>query len=145
MNCLPSQPGAALVAQDEHGGGRFAELTVAYRNTGEVRLGRIGSSVLRCFTSDAFYDDALLAHVGAQFPALREAVAIVDYQPPAGSAASGIATSIRMVGSAAAVLARVRERRSRPVLLHAPPGERSRTWETNRAQDARGLPYGAEQ
>jgi RimJ/RimL family protein N-acetyltransferase len=64
----------------------FGELPVNWRGH-EVRLGRIGTSVLRCYDLESFSDDDLLASARATIPSLREVLTILmvgdfDALPP---------------------------------------------------------------
>ena len=64
----------------------FCELQVEWRGE-DTRLGRIGTSVLRCFDISAFGDDDLLASAKATFPSLTEALTVLsvadyDVLPP---------------------------------------------------------------
>lgn len=58
----------------------FSELPVRWSGR-DVKLGRIGAGVLRCFSPDAFGDEDLLAAVRRVFPSLTEAFVILDGRP----------------------------------------------------------------
>jgi ribosomal protein S18 acetylase RimI-like enzyme len=72
----------------------FCELQVEWQSQ-EIRLGRIGAHVLRCFDLKSFNNDELLAGARATFASLTEALTIV----PAGeatAAAPGTVTLARV-------------------------------------------------
>lgn len=64
---------ACAAAFDTYG---FCRLQL-HRNSLPVMVGRIGSTVLRCFDVSTFLDDDFLGSVRATFPSLREALVIV--------------------------------------------------------------------
>lgn len=80
--CLPSpsvplsisQPHAAAAIFATYG---FCETTAEWRSI-EVRLGRIGTDVLRCFNIESFSDNALLASARATFPSPTVALIITS-------------------------------------------------------------------
>ncbi len=65
------------VYEPSHTARGFSELPVRWHGR-EVRLGRIGSTVLRCFDQEPFVDDSLLAAIRRAFPNLTEAFLISD-------------------------------------------------------------------
>ena len=54
----------------------FCEIPVKWRDN-DIKLGRIGANVLRCFDLDSFSDDDLLAGAKATIPSLTEALTIL--------------------------------------------------------------------
>ena len=54
----------------------FCEFRVEWDDR-EIKLGRIGAEVLRCFVPETFRDDNLLGAVRATFPRVRQALTIV--------------------------------------------------------------------
>ena len=70
------------VSAATHAAYGFCELQVEWQAQ-NVRLGRIGANVLRCFDLRSFNDDALLASAKATFASLTEALTIL----PVGEAA----------------------------------------------------------
>lgn len=57
----------------------FCRLTVS-QGGNAVTIGRIGPTVVRCFSVAVFFDDDLLSGLSATFPSLREALVIVDHR-----------------------------------------------------------------
>lgn len=60
----------------------FCEMQAGFGGR-DIRVGRIGDSVLRCFSQKDFADDALLARLAAAFPSAREALFIGAVEPGA--------------------------------------------------------------
>ncbi|HEY5530200.1 MAG TPA: hypothetical protein VIL51_12250, partial [Thermoleophilia bacterium] len=85
----------------------FSEFSVVLEDAA-FRFGRIGASVLRCFTPDSFANDALLGHVRASLPDLREALTIASEAAAVPADARVVARSVRMSASASRVAERVK-------------------------------------
>lgn len=88
---------ALAVYEPMHASYGFSELPVRWSGR-DVRLGRIGAGVLRCFDADAFLDEALLSAVRRVFPNLTEAFLILDgaHEPISFDNATVVAQTMRM-------------------------------------------------
>lgn len=89
-------PGLAL-SEAMHAAYGFSELPVSWRGR-ELRLGRIGEHVLRCFAEDVFEDDELLAEARRAVPELTEAFLVSDAPGDdlRAQGASVVARTVRM-------------------------------------------------
>lgn len=83
------------VYEPMHAAYGFSQLPVVWRGRA-VALGRIGSTVLRCFDIAAFTDDSLLAAVRRTFPSLTEAFLVNDTNFAPGVGAKVITGVTRM-------------------------------------------------
>lgn len=103
--CLTQQPiSDATTAHAAHMAYGFCELII--KSEGEdLRFGRIGDDVIRCFDPHTFYDDGVLGRLGATFPTLTRAVAICAADTPYYDVdtTSVLVESYRMQGHAAAI------------------------------------------
>lgn len=90
LEILPVPPGSR-----PHSTYGFGELHVAWLGR-EVRLGRLGSHVLRCFDGEAFADDALLAAVRTSYPSLDEAFLVQSDHQVLPESARIVAQTTRM-------------------------------------------------
>lgn len=88
---------ALAVYEPMHASYGFSELPVRWKGR-DVRLGRIGSGVLRCFDADTFADEDLLSSVRYLFPSLTEAFIIIDDEHSIGAddRATVVAQTVRM-------------------------------------------------
>lgn len=96
----------------------FCEFRVEWEGR-EIRLGRIGTEVLRCFDRETFGNENLLAGVRATFPDVTQALAIVasgdldednedeDNEDEDNEKARVLLKSMRMKGSVDTVMGRV--------------------------------------
>lgn len=71
----------ALAAFESHG---FCELQLRWRGN-DVKLGRIGETVFRCFDAAVFDDDDLLSRLRSIFPSAQEALFIAAESPDSAS------------------------------------------------------------
>lgn len=86
------------VYEPMHAAYGFSELPVRWRDRA-VKLGRIGSTVLRCFDPASFVDEDLLAAVRRAFPGLSEAFLVTESEGEIPESALVIAKTIRMARS----------------------------------------------
>lgn len=90
LEIRPASPGAP-----PHSTYGFSELHAVWHGR-EVRLGRLGSHVLRCFDGATFADDALLAAAGASYPTLHEAFFVQSDPHGLPESATIVAQTTRM-------------------------------------------------
>ena len=90
-----SQLPSSMAAYAAYG---FCELPVEWQGH-DIKLGRIGANVLRCFDLQSFSDDTLLARAKATFPSLTETLTIqtVSDSDPLPSGTVAVNLSNRLV------------------------------------------------